>query len=201
MAANFVFGRIGWIFKTESVIVPAFVDAISGAGWVRGLLPIVNRVSQSVPPFVLAARVKQAPLKKRIYFRAAIAMAMPFSIIGFVLLWLGERPAPWWLVWVFLALYAAFFASTGIWANAQGSLQGKLIAPEHRGRLMAVSTSLGAASAAFCAWWLLPGWLEAPGTLGFAYAFLFVGGFMSLAALCTPFLREHPDDVQELDGT
>jgi len=199
LAANFVFGRIGWIFKTESVIVPAFVDAISGAGWVRGLLPIVNRVAQSVPPFLLAARVKRAPLKKRVYLGAAIAQALPFGVIGLVLLWLGERPPPDWLVWFFLLLYAAFFAATGIWGNTQGSLQGKLIAPEHRGRLMAVSTSVGAGCAALCAWWLLPGWLEAPGTLGFAYAFIFTGAFLSLAALCTPLLMEHRDEPGPID--
>jgi hypothetical protein len=193
LASNFVLGRIGWIFKTESVIVPAFVDALSGAGWVRGLLPIVNRVSQSVPPFLLASAVQRAPLKKRVYFGAAIAMSLPFTIVGFVLLGIGEREPPGWLVWLFLALYAAFFASTGIWANAQGSLQGKLIAPSHRGRLMAASTSIGALLAAFAAWWLLPGWLEPPGTLGFAYAFLFCGAAMSLAALCAPLLQEHPD--------
>ncbi len=193
MAANFVLGRIGWIFKTESVIVPAFVDAISGAGWVRGLLPVVNRVAQSLPPFLLAATIRRAPLKKRVYLAAAIAMSLPFSIIGLVLLWLGEAAAPAWLVWLFLLLYGAFFASTGIWANAQGSLQGKLIAPSHRGRLMAVSTSLGAGLAAIAAWMLLPGWLELPGTLGFAWAFLFCGGMMSLAALCTPLLKEQAD--------
>ncbi len=193
MAANFVLGRIGWIFKTESVIVPAFVDAVSGAGWVRGLLPIVNRVAQSVPPFLLAARIHRAPFKKRVYFGASAAMAVPFGAIGLLLLVLGEQAAPPWLVWVFLALYAVFFVSTGIWGNAQGSLQGKLIAPEHRGRLMAVSTSVGAALAALCAWWLLPGWLELPGTLGFAWSFLFVGLLLSLAAASTPFLKEHPD--------
>ena len=30
LAANFVVGRIGWIFKTESVIIPAFLDSIAG---------------------------------------------------------------------------------------------------------------------------------------------------------------------------
>ena len=64
LAGNFVIGRIGWIFKTESVIVPAFVDAVAGPGWIRGLLPILNRLAQSMPPFLFARRVKNAAFRE-----------------------------------------------------------------------------------------------------------------------------------------
>ena len=37
LAAFQVLLRIGWIFKTETVIMPDFLDAIAGAGWIRGL--------------------------------------------------------------------------------------------------------------------------------------------------------------------
>ena len=47
--------RVGWIFKTESIIVPAFVDMIAGPGWVRGCLPALNRLGQSIPPVILVA--------------------------------------------------------------------------------------------------------------------------------------------------
>ena len=40
--------RVGWIFKTESIIMPAVVDAIGGAGWLRGCLPMLNRFGQSL---------------------------------------------------------------------------------------------------------------------------------------------------------
>ncbi|MFY9252333.1 MAG: hypothetical protein WAO83_02680, partial [Fuerstiella sp.] len=42
--------RTAWIFKTESVIIPAFLDSITEAGWVRGMLPPLNRFGQSVAP-------------------------------------------------------------------------------------------------------------------------------------------------------
>ncbi|HIE97333.1 MAG TPA: hypothetical protein EYQ63_10035, partial [Fuerstia sp.] len=35
--------RTAWIFKTESVILPAFLDSITDVGWVRGMLPPLNR--------------------------------------------------------------------------------------------------------------------------------------------------------------
>ena len=35
LALHQVVIRVGWIFKTESVIIPAFLDSIAGPGWVR----------------------------------------------------------------------------------------------------------------------------------------------------------------------
>ena len=44
--------RIGWIFKTESIIMPAVLDVIGG-GWLAAwLLPMLNRFGQSVPALV-----------------------------------------------------------------------------------------------------------------------------------------------------
>ena len=37
LALHQVVIRVGWIFKTESVIIPAFLDSIAGPGWVRGI--------------------------------------------------------------------------------------------------------------------------------------------------------------------
>ena len=51
-----VFVRIGWVFKTESVIIPAFLDSVSGAGWMRGLLPVLSRTGLALPPFLEAQR-------------------------------------------------------------------------------------------------------------------------------------------------
>ena len=82
LALNAVLIRIGWIFKTESVIIPAFVDSVAGAGWLRGLLPILNRLGQSVPPFLLSRRLKITPLKKRAMLLATVGMALPFLALA-----------------------------------------------------------------------------------------------------------------------
>ena len=42
--------RVGWIFKTETIIMPAVLDAVVDSGFLRGLLPVLNRGGQSVPP-------------------------------------------------------------------------------------------------------------------------------------------------------
>ena len=31
--------RTGWIFKTESIIMPAVLDVLGGSAWLRGCLP------------------------------------------------------------------------------------------------------------------------------------------------------------------
>ena len=38
-AANQIFMRLGWIFKTESVVMPGFIDVYTLSGFIRGLLP------------------------------------------------------------------------------------------------------------------------------------------------------------------
>ena len=41
-----VVARMGWIFKTETVIMPAVLDACVASGMLRGFLPVLNRVEQ-----------------------------------------------------------------------------------------------------------------------------------------------------------
>ena len=64
LSAYSVLLRFAWIFKTESVIIPAFLDSIAGAGWLRGFLPVLNRFGQSLPPIFFARRLREARVKK-----------------------------------------------------------------------------------------------------------------------------------------
>lgn len=187
--------RVGWIFKTESVLIPAFLDHIAGAAWMRGLLPVLNRIGQSVPPFFLSRRVAVAPLKKRVLVAATFAMAAPFLLLAATLLALGGA-RPGWLPPVFLTLYVLFFAVTGMHMLATGTLSGKLVAVPRRGRLLALSTVGGTVPAVICAWLLLPGWLDAEGR-GYAFIFGFTGACFAASALVALGLREPADDHAE----
>src|SRR6187401_3088176 len=53
--------RTGWIFKTESVVMPHAADALDPSGLARGWLPLLNRFGQSVPPVLAARHVKNLP--------------------------------------------------------------------------------------------------------------------------------------------
>ena len=74
--------RVGWIFKTESIIMPAFLDYVAGAGWVRGFLPLLNRFGQSVPPLLFAGRLKAMPQKKRALFALTLGMGGCFLALS-----------------------------------------------------------------------------------------------------------------------
>jgi hypothetical protein len=76
--------RTGWIFKTESIIMPAVLDVIGGSGWLRGCLPMLNRFGQSVPPLLASDRIRNAPLKKIGLFVSTLTMGLCFLTLSVV---------------------------------------------------------------------------------------------------------------------
>lgn len=191
LAAQMIVIRVGWIFKTESVIIPAFLDSIAGPGWLRGMLPVLNRTGQSVPAFLLSAPLRAAPLKKRVLAASSLAMAAPFLALAAVV-GSGSTPAGL-LPAVFLGLYLLFWCASGINMVVTGTLQGKLVRPERRGRLITASVFGSMIPAVGFAAWLLPGWLEGAEP-DYDLVFLFTGACFVAAAGVAFGLREEPDE-------
>jgi len=184
--------RVGWIFKTESVIMPAFLDAIAGAGWIRGFLPVLNRLGQSVPPMCLADSLRHAPVKNRWLVTTSLLMAVPFLALSGIWAMLEAKRQPW-LPPLFLILYFLFFSFTGLSQLAFGTVQGKLIRPHRRGKLLGwggIGGSIGAVSAALL---LLRPWLALPNNAGFTQVFLFNGTAFAIAGLILLACREPAD--------
>lgn len=195
LAVHHIALRVSWIFKTESVIMPAFLDAVAGAAWLRGCLPFLNRFGQSVPALALSEQVRRVSYKKRALFAFNCCMAVPFLTLSAMWLLFDARQALW-LPAVFLLLYFLFFAANGLHQMTFGTLQGKLIRPHRRGRLLGVAGICGSIPAIICAWFLLQRWVALPDG-GFGYIFLFTGtGFLvaGLIALC---VVEPPDGTAE----
>jgi len=187
--------RIAWIFKTESVIMPAFLDTIAGAGWLRGCLPVLNRVGQSVPPLFYADRLRQTARKKWALGSTTLLMAAPF--LGLSAIWFAlAQKRPWWLPAVFLLLYVLFFCAVGLSQLCFGTIQGKLIRADRRGRLLGLSGTLGAVASIFCAWMLLTHWLVRSDG-GFGHIFGFTGIVIAAAALLSTVVFEPPDQPAE----
>lgn len=193
--------RIGWIFKTESIIMPAVLDVIGGSGWLRGCLPMLNRFGQSIPPLLASDRVRNTRFKKAGLFSTTLTMGLCFLALSLV--WLvtdGKRS--WWLPFVFLVIYGIFFAATGVNQLLLNTITGKLIRVTKRGMLSLLGTVFGASIAVVCAWYLLRIWLvdtssgEGP---RFGAIFLFTGSMFVLAATCALFLKERPDVRSEND--
>lgn len=199
LAAFNVVLRFSWIFKTESVLIPRFLDFISGSGFVRGWLPIISRSAQSIVPLILADRLRRQPLKKHSLLISSTLMGVCFLTLALVWLLLDEPvegAAPAWMAPTFLAIYAAFFVVSGMNQLGLGTIQGKLIRPNRRGRLLAVSGITGSVVSITLAWFVLQRWLEPPMRLptgGFVLIFGFAGLGFVLAGLLSLPLREPRD--------
>ena len=183
--------RVGWIFKTETIIMPAVLDAVVDSGLLRGLLPVLNRGGQSLPPLFVSGSLARLPQKKWALSRTSLAMAACFGVLAVAWGPLEAR-RPDLLALLFLVLYAVFSAAIGLNQVVLASLQGKLISPGHRGRAMVVSVSVGSVLAIVAAVLLLSRWLGTPE--GFPKIFGATGLFFALAALVPFFLDEPPSD-------
>lgn len=193
LALNQIVIRVGWIFKTETVIIPAFIDSMAGASWIRGCLPVLNRLGFSVPPVYMAAGLEARPRKK--WFMIAMLWGMAATMLAMAAVWNrygGVGNVASWLPVVVLTLYGLFYCFTGVFTQAFNTLQGKLIKPKRRGRLLTLSTFIGSFPAVLCAWWFLPGWLASTSG-GFDWAFLVAGGCLAAAGVVAIFIAEPAD--------
>ena len=193
LAVHQIVFRVGWIFKTESVIMPAFLDAVAGpnSGWLRGFLPVFNRIGQSVPPVFLADRLTHVRVKHRALAAFTALLSLPFATLA-VLWWTGAGQGDWWMPWVFLGVYCLFFVFAGMYHLSSGMVQGKLIRPTRRGLLLTRAAVVGTVPATLAAWWLLPGWLERPDG-GYAQIFTATTVCFLLSGLLVLLLYETPD--------
>ena len=124
--------RTGWIFKTESIVMPVVVDLVAGSGWLRGILPVLNRFGQSIPPLLAADFVTRTPLKKRVLFAAALTMSFCFLLLALIWKLTGGQRTPWLPV-VFLIIYGLFFIAVGILQLVLSTLIGKVVRPSGAG--------------------------------------------------------------------
>jgi len=194
LAVHQIVFRVGWIFKTESVIMPAFLDWLAGpgSGWLRGCMPVLSRFGQSVPPVFCAERLKATRQKKHALGMFTALMCLPFGALSVVCFLIDGRRLLW-LPGLFLVLYGAFFSLNGLYHLSFGTVQGKLIRPVRRGRLLMVSTAAGTIPAMLFAGWLLPIWLKLPDG-GFQYIFAFTSVCFFLSGLTSLLLLERADE-------
>lgn len=199
LAMHQVLLRVGWIFKTESIIIPIFLRMVGGSPAMLGWLPVFNRLGFSVPPVLYAQPLKLAAHKNRLVMWTTMAMAAPFALLSalwFSGVWRDGDSAAAWMPYLFLAVYAVFFCVTGINQLGMHTLQGKLIRHDLRGRLFMAAVMVGSPLAVLSAYLLLPGWLEMPDG-GFGWVFGFTAIAFLLAGVTVAFTVEEADDYRE----
>lgn len=179
--------RVGWIFKTETVIMPAVLDAVADSGLLRGLLPVFNRAGQSLPPLAAAGPLGRTASQKWVLMGTTLLMAVWFAVLA--VLWPPlQARSPHLLAGLFLFIYSLFAVSNGLNQLVAASLQGKLIAPARRGRLMVVSVTIGSVVAILAAVRLLGPWLETAD--GFSWIFGVTAACFAAGAIVPAFLVE-----------
>lgn len=184
--------RTGWIFKTETIIIPAILDYIGGSGWLRGWLPMLNRLGQNVPPILASERLRQTKLKKRVLASASFLMGASFLVLAFVWRnWACDQPN--WLPFFFLVIYGLFWLCVGIHNLSLSLLYGKLVEVESRGQLMLIAMSIGSATAIGAAWFWMGDWLSG-GLDTFVWLFVFTGTSMVIGSAMATLLIEEQDE-------
>lgn len=176
--------------------MPAVLDTLGGPAWLRGILPMLNRMGQSIPPLLLANRIHRMAIKKRAMVISTLGMSTAFALLS--LLWWTGLYTSTFAPFVFLIVYGLFFCCTGVTNMTFGTLQGKLIPVNARGRLLVAANSVGAICAIAFAWWLMDAWLSSEGGR-FAYIFAFTAGSFAVAAVVTMSLREHRDEYSHIE--
>lgn len=182
--------RCGWIFKTESIVMPAFLDALGVSAWVRGFLPLFNRFGQSVPPMLLASTVAGTKQKKSIVMSTMLLFSVSFIAIGFLWNLYAQES---WMPALFLLIYAFFFMVVGVHNLAARSVQGKLIRANRRGRLMLAGNVGGAIASVALAYFLFPKWLPADGPHDFFGMFAFAAVMFMVSAFIALLVIEPAD--------
>jgi MFS family permease len=189
--------RTGWIFKTESIIIPAFMDVIGGSATLRGYLPMLNRFGQSIPPLLASPFVTRAKRKKFLLFGMTSLMAICFAVLAVGCATTARKQV--WFPYFYLSVYTVFFAATGVMQLAFGTIQGKLVFVTRRGRLMLMSNLIGAITAITLAAICLRRWLEM-GIAGFTWIFGCSATCFAIAAIVSLFLWEPRDQSRASDN-
>jgi len=188
-AVNHIFMRMGWIFKTESVVMPGFIDTYTSSDVIRGWLPLISRIGRSIPQLILAHQMAKMPRKQAVFVLSGFGIMIPW--LGLALILGLTRWSSNTIVVSFLTLYALHWFTFGCHALASGTLQGKLIRAEQRGRLLAYSNIIGCTLAIGAAFYLMKRWLG-NGNANYAWIFATTGIFFGLAAAVTLYFKEPP---------
>lgn len=191
LAAHQMISRMGWVFKTETVIMPAFLDLVSGAGWMRGMLPVLNRFGQSVPPAIFSRRLLVMRRKKWALTACTFLLAVPFAILSIACLQTGYEQTAW-MAPLFLVMYGAFFILNGMNNLSYDTVQGKLIRPARRGRLVSLASGLGSIPPVILALLIMAPLLE-QGPPGFVWIYALIAICFVAGGVAALNLREPAD--------
>ena len=77
--------RMGWIFKTESVVMPGFIDIYTSSDVIRGWLPLISRIGRSIPQLILAHQMAKMPRKQAVFVLSGFGIMIPWLGLALIL--------------------------------------------------------------------------------------------------------------------
>ena len=195
LVAYQVVARIGWIFKTETVIMPAVLDACVASGLLRGFLPVLNRVGTSLFPLVVAPIISRTKSIRWLLVATTLGLSLCFAVLSVAWSYL-LNDQPFILAMIFLGTYGLFSTINGCNQLLVATLQGRLISAGRRGRVLVLSVTSGSVIAIIAAFVALGPWLQEPN--GFINIFAATSLFFAAAAVIPFFFKEpkNPSPVE-----
>jgi len=170
-----------------------------GAGVFRGFLPVLNRLGQGILPLAASQAIEASRHKRLLLAITTCLLAIPLSVFALIAVVDDELGHGWEAV-SFLLVYFAFSAVYGIYQVVFNTVQGKLIEPEKRGRLMSYSTFWGTFPAILAALCALRPWLR-DGGARYDLVFLSAATLFAISGILCLFLREAKKTVDEETST
>ena len=134
--------HIGWLFKTESIIVPSAARMLGASNFIIGMFPMISILGEAIPPMFIVNWVKHFPRKKPylLIFSFLSPLFWFLIFLSFFLLSSGNKET---LLWCFITFYILFYFSQGAVHVLASIMKGKVIPYNIRGRLISLSGTLG----------------------------------------------------------
>src|SRR5688572_1037489 len=190
------FFRIGWQFKMEATLMAGLISFVApGSPVVMGLFTAINTVGRNLSPLIASPAVDRFRHK-----RAALLLFWVITVACWIaltiFLWSPAASNRNLTLWVFGICYTLFFLFIGATSVAQGTLLGKIIPANFRGRALAYGMGLSGVinvGAILIVYGIIRNG-GFPEPRSYALAFTLTCVFFIMAGLALLFVREIPGE-------
>src|SRR5437870_2041680 len=135
----FIFGLS---MVSRYTVLPLFVERLSGARWLQGLIPAIAYTGGALPGLFIAPLVASQPRRKPLMMLATLGERLPFLLLGLVLLLWSGLPALTLLV-VFFGLYLIQSLGVGFTMTPWQDFVARLIPGRRWGTFFGLQFGLG----------------------------------------------------------
>ena len=134
--------QIGWVFKTESVVVSRFVTTLTSHPLLISAVPILSRLPQALAQFGFLGAADRAPRKKPLLLASTAVFTGAWGAVA-AALFFGAALSDAALLLLFFLLYGLSWTGFGVERAVNRLMTSKLIPVRRRGRVFAIGNSVG----------------------------------------------------------